>query len=89
MSGFTVPANGAVEYPREFDLRQSLSSPPGLGGPSGESRAFLLKPAIRIMNVAQTGGEWGAWPMTCARKPPALKSPAWAATRSAPSRDSR
>jgi hypothetical protein len=59
VSGFTVPVNGAVEYLLDFDLRQSLISPPGLGGPSGEDRTFLLKPAIRIMNAVETGGVWG------------------------------
>jgi hypothetical protein len=59
VSGFTVPANGSVEYMLDFDLRKSLRSPPGLGGRFGTDRAFLLRPTVRIMNVAETGGAWG------------------------------
>lgn len=59
VSGFTVPVNDSVEYILDFDLRKSLHSPPGLGGPSGEDRVFLLRPTVRIMNAAETGGAWG------------------------------
>jgi hypothetical protein len=59
VSGFTVPVNRPVSYILDFDLRKSLISPPGLGGPFGEPRTFLLKPAIRIMNVEEAGGVWG------------------------------
>jgi hypothetical protein len=59
VGGFSVPANGAVEYILDFDLRQSLLSPPGLSGPSGEDRTFLLKPTVRMMNVEETGGVFG------------------------------
>lgn len=59
VSGFTVPANDSVAYMLDFDLRKSLRSPPGLGGRFGEDRMFLLRPTVRIMNVAETGGVWG------------------------------
>jgi hypothetical protein len=59
VSGFTVPVNRAVSYILDFDLRKSLISPPGLRGPSGEPRTFLLKPTVRIMNVEETGGVFG------------------------------
>jgi hypothetical protein len=59
VSGFTVPVNGAVGYILDFDLRKSLISPPGLRGPSGEDRSFLLKPTVRIMNAEETGGVFG------------------------------
>lgn len=59
VSGFTVPANDQVAYILDFDLRRSLISPRGQGGPFGEPRTFLLKPTIRIMNAAETGGVWG------------------------------
>jgi hypothetical protein len=59
VSGFTVPVNAEVHYILDFDLRKSLLEPPGLSGPFGEDRLFLLKPAIRIMNAEETGGVWG------------------------------
>jgi len=59
VGGFTVPANGTVEYILDFDLRKSLLSPPGLSGPSGENRTFLLKPTVRMMNAEETGGVFG------------------------------
>ncbi len=59
VGGFTVPANGTVEYILDFDLRKSLLSPPGLSGPSGEDRTFLLKPTVRMMNASETGGVFG------------------------------
>jgi hypothetical protein len=58
VSGFTVPVNRPISYILDFDLRKSLISPPGLGGPFGP-RTFLLKPAIRIMNSEETGGVQG------------------------------
>lgn len=59
VSGFTVPVNGSVEYILDFDLRKSVTEPPGLAGPFGEDRLFVLKPAIRIMNSVDTGGVQG------------------------------
>jgi hypothetical protein len=59
VSGFTVPVNRPISYVLDFDLRKSLISPPGRGGPFGEPRTFLLKPAIRIMNAEETGAVHG------------------------------
>lgn len=59
VSGFTVPVNDSVAYILDFDVRKSLRLPPGLGGPSGESRTYLLKPTVRIMNAEETGGVEG------------------------------
>jgi hypothetical protein len=59
VSGFTVPVNDSVEYILDFNVRQSLLAPPGLGGPLGEDQVYLLKPTVRIMNAAETGGVWG------------------------------
>ena len=58
VGGFTVPANAAVEYILDFDVRKSLLEPPGLGR-LGEDRRFLLKPTIRMMNKFDTGGVTG------------------------------
>ena len=58
-SGFTVPLNDDVEYLLDFNVRESVIEPPGLAGPNGEPRTFLLKPTVRIMNVEETGGVQG------------------------------
>lgn len=59
VSGFTVPVNDSVAYVLDFDVRKSLRLPPGLGGPNGEERTYLLKPTVRIMNAEETGGVEG------------------------------
>lgn len=59
VSGFTVPVNDSVTYMLDFDVRKSLIEPPGLAGPMGSPRTFLLKPAIRMMNVDDTGAVSG------------------------------
>lgn len=59
VSGFTVPVNGSATYMLDFDVRKSVVEPPGLAGPNGEPRRFVLKPAVRIMNAAETGAVEG------------------------------
>lgn len=59
VSGFTVPVNDSVTYMLDFDVRKSVTEPPGQAGPNGEPRVFILKPAVRIMNVADTGAVEG------------------------------
>jgi hypothetical protein len=59
VQGFSVPVNNDVTYMLDFDVRKSLIEPPGLGLVNGV-RTFLLKPAIRLMNVADTGSVSGA-----------------------------
>lgn len=59
VQGFTVPVNDSVTYMLDFDVRQSVVEPPGLAGPNGEPRTFLLKPAVRIMNTEDTGAVEG------------------------------
>lgn len=59
VQGFTVPLNDSVTYMLDFDVRQSVVEPPGIAGPNGEPRTFLLKPAVRILNVEETGGVEG------------------------------
>lgn len=59
VSGFTVPVNEGVTYMLDFDLRRSVIEPPGQAGPNGEPRRFILKPTVRILNVAETGAVEG------------------------------
>jgi hypothetical protein len=63
VSGFSVPLNDDVSYMLDFDVRKSLIEPPGLGVVNGV-RTFLLKPAVRLMNVADTGGVTGTVDMS-------------------------
>jgi hypothetical protein len=57
--GFSVPVNDDVTYMLDFDVRKSLLEPPGLGNVNGV-RTFLLKPTVRLLNVADSGGVTGA-----------------------------
>lgn len=59
VQGFTVPTNDEVTYMLDFDVRKSLLEPPGLGLVNGV-RTFLLKPVVRMMNVADAGAVTGA-----------------------------
>lgn len=59
VQGFTVPVNDSVTYMLDFDVRQSVVEPPGLAGPDGAPRTFLLKPAVRMMNAEDTGAVEG------------------------------
>lgn len=59
VSGFTVPVNDSVTYMLDFDVRKSVTEPPGQAGPNGEPRVFIMKPVVRIMNTAETGGVEG------------------------------
>lgn len=59
VSGFTVPVNDSVTYLLDFDVRKSVTEPPGQAGPNGEPRRFVLRPAVRIMDAAETGAVEG------------------------------
>lgn len=48
VSGFTVPAGGSADFTIDFDLRKSLTNPPGM--PSA-----ILKPALRIVDNTSVG----------------------------------
>lgn len=52
VSGFTVPAGGAADFTVDFDLRKSVTSPPGLSG-------AILKPALRLVDNVQVGSVIG------------------------------
>jgi len=57
-SNFTVTANGVTDYTLDFDVRKSITNPPGLGGmPSGTTCTDedLMKPVIRIVDTTETG----------------------------------
>ncbi len=59
VSTLEVPVNRPVAYLIDFDLRKVVTEPVGQTGPNGEPRVFYLRPAMRIMNVADTGGVMG------------------------------
>lgn len=49
VGGFAVPAGGRADFTIDFDLRKSITYPAGLGG------AYLLKPALRVVETAGAG----------------------------------
>lgn len=57
VSGITVTANGVSDYTLDFDLRKSLTAPPGLATGSTEActQNYILKPAIRIVDTTEVG----------------------------------
>jgi hypothetical protein len=53
VDGFTIEGNAAVEFLFDWDLRQGLVHPPGLGG-------YILKPAFRVIDVNEFGALSGS-----------------------------
>ncbi len=53
VSGFTVPASGVVDYAIDFDLRKSITCPPG------QAPACMLKPALRLVDNTTVGNIQG------------------------------
>ncbi len=53
VTGFTVPASGVVDYTIDFDLRQSITCPPGQGP------ACILKPVERLVDNTSVGNIQG------------------------------
>lgn len=53
VSGFTVPASGVVDYTVDFDLRRSITCPPGHGP------ACILKPTLRLVDNTTVGNVQG------------------------------
>jgi hypothetical protein len=49
LSGFTVPANGSVDFTAEWDLMRSVTSPLGL------DPDVILRPHIRLVDNAEVG----------------------------------
>ena len=64
VSGITVTANGVSDYTLDFDVRSSLTVPPGLAFQSTEAcnQNYILKPAIRIVDTTETGTIAGTVP---------------------------
>lgn len=48
VSGFTVPVNGSASFTIDFDLRKSITAPPGQAD-------YYLRPALRVVNNTQVG----------------------------------
>ncbi len=48
VSGFTIAPGGSADFVIDFDLRKSLTDPPGQDG-------VFLKPALRLINRLETG----------------------------------
>ena len=59
VSGITVTANGVSDYTLDFDVRKSITMPPGLAGPIGSPELcaanYVMKPTIRIVDTTQVG----------------------------------
>ena len=52
VSGFTIGAGSSADFTIDFDLRKSVTNPPGQAG-------ALLKPALRLINNLQVGSVAG------------------------------
>jgi len=56
VSGITVTANGVSDYTLDFDVRKSITNPPGQANPDQQcADNYLLKPAIRIVDSTEVG----------------------------------
>lgn len=53
VTGFTVPGSGVVDYTIDFDLRQSITCPPG------QAPACILKPVERLVDNTTVGNIQG------------------------------
>lgn len=55
----TVTANGVSDYTLDFDVRKSITAPPGLGADAGTmemcTQNYVMKPVIRIVDTTETG----------------------------------
>lgn len=60
VSGITVTANGVSDYTLDFDVRKSITQPPGLAGAAMDeaemcAENYLMKPTIRIVDTTEVG----------------------------------
>lgn len=56
VSGITVTANGTSSYMLDFDVRKSITAPPGQAGELDLcAQNYVGKPAIRIVDVTKVG----------------------------------
>jgi hypothetical protein len=61
VSGITVTANGVSDYTLDFDVRKSVTNPPGLSDPDAQcTDNYVLKPAIRIVDSTEVGAIAGS-----------------------------
>ncbi|MCW8195776.1 DUF4382 domain-containing protein [Proteobacteria bacterium 005FR1] len=60
VQGFTVPVGGSADFTIDFDLRKSITKP----GQSGD--AYILKPALRLVNNVEVGTLTGTVPTEAA-----------------------
>lgn len=54
VSGMTVTANGESNYMLDFDVRKSITAPPGLSSTESCTQSYVLKPAIRMVDETET-----------------------------------
>jgi hypothetical protein len=57
IGGFSVREGEAIDYVLDFNVRESVLEPPGLA--QGLGYRFLLKPTVRLMEIAATGAVTG------------------------------
>ncbi len=56
VSGITITSNRASDFTLDFDVRKSVTNPPGLADPAARcGENYLLKPAIRIVDTTVVG----------------------------------
>jgi len=57
VSGFTVGVGATMAFTIDFDLRKSVVQPPGQSAdtPMCDGQAYLLKPALRVVNNLEVG----------------------------------
>jgi hypothetical protein len=58
VSGITVTANGVSDYTLDFDVRKSITNPPGQAGTDPAllcADNYVMKPAIRIVDSTEVG----------------------------------
>jgi len=60
VSGVTVTANGVSDYTLDFDVRKSVTAPPGMAtAPLMCEQNYIMKPAIRIVDTTEVGAVAG------------------------------
>ncbi len=63
VGGITVTANNVSDYTLDFDVKKSITQPPGqMGDLEACAANYKLKPAIRIVDTSVTGGIAGDVP---------------------------
>ena len=55
VGGFTVPANGSLNLTADFDLRKSITAPPGLDPDPAMPGDVIMRPTIRLVNNNEVG----------------------------------